>query len=303
MTGRFRVITTQEFLMIATSSMNILSSVRTKSLGHSIVRMIPLATVSLVLLSATNTFAAITMPQRLTTTTLTGTNGQFNSARYGYENFLSVQASAVGDVQSDFFTFRNNFQNYSATVTSGTAVLDFSVPSYVAAEDRYESPFTLTFGDSNLDATWRFAYEGGVAQGATGGNESFISQTQVMRDGQLHWALVFIGGGAGGVSEGGIFSSTVVLAGLWGATGTGAGSVEYSYNSAYYSILKNFTFDGTNTTFQIGTSAYVSTSSVPNEGQDPNIQMTLIGDVVVPAPGAVALIGLSGLLVGRRRRI
>jgi uncharacterized protein (TIGR03382 family) len=29
----------------------------------------------------------------------------------------------------------------------------------------------------------------------------------------------------------------------------------------------------------------------------------LIGDVVVPAPGAVALIGLSGLLVGRRRRI
>jgi hypothetical protein len=267
------------------------------------VRMIPLATVSLVLLSATNTFAAVTMPQRLTTTTLTGTNGQFNSARYDYENLLSVQASAVGDVQSDFFSFRNNFETYSATVTSGTAALNFSTPSYVAADDLYESPFTLTFGDSNLDATWRFAYEGGVAQGASGGNESFISQTQVMRDGQLHWALVFNGGGAGGVSEGGIFSSTVVLAGLWGATGTGAGSVEYSYNSAYYSILKNFTFDGTNTTFQIGTSAYVSTSSVPNEGQDPNIQMTLIGDVVVPAPGAVALIGLSGLLVGRRRRI
>ena len=303
MTGRFRVITTQEFVMIATSSMNILSSVRTKSLGHSIVQMIPLATVSLVLLSATNTFAAVTMPQRLTTTTLTGTNGQFNSARYDYENLLSVQASAVGDVQSDFFSFRNNFETYSATVTSGTAALNFSTPSYVAADDLYESPFTLTFGDSNLDATWRFAYDGGVAQGETGGNESFISQTQVMRDGQLHWALVFYGGGAGGVSEGGIFSSTVVLAGLWGATGTGAGSVEYSYNSAYYSILKNFTFDGTNTTFQIGTSAYVSTSSVPNEGQDPNIQMTLIGDVVVPAPGAVALIGLSGLLVGRRRRI
>ena len=303
MTGRFRVITTQEFLMIATSFMNILSSVRTESLRNAIVRMIPLATVSLVLLSATNTFAAVTMPQRLTTTTLTGTNGQFNSARYDYENLLSVQASAVGDVQSDFFSFRNNFETYSATVTSGTAALNFSTPSYVAADDLYESPFTLTFGDSNLDATWRFAYDGGVAQGETGGNESFISQTQVMRDGQLHWALVFIGGGAGGVSEGGIFSSTVVLAGLWGATGTGAGSVEYSYNSAYYSILKNFTFDGTNTTFQIGTSAYVSTSSVPNEGQDPNIQMTLIGDVVVPAPGAVALIGLSGLLVGRRRRI
>lgn len=303
MTGRFRVITTQEFLMIATSFMNILSSVRTESLRNAIVRMIPLATVSLVLLSATNTFAAVTMPQRLTTTTLTGTNGQFNSARYDYENLLSVQASAVGDVQSDFFSFRNNFETYSATVTSGTAALNFSTPSYVAADDLYESPFTLTFGDSNLDATWRFAYDGGVAQGETGGNESFISQTQVMRDGQLHWALVFNGGGAGGVSEGGIFSSTVVLAGLWGATATGAGSVEYSYNSAYYSILKNFTFDGTNTTFEIGTSAYVSTSGVPNEGQDPNIQMTLIGDVVVPAPGAVALIGLSGLLVGRRRRI
>ena len=288
--------------MIATSSMNIFPSVRTESLRHSIVRIIPLATVSLALLSATNTFAAITMPQRLTTTTLTGTNGQFNSAHYVYENSLSVHASAVGDVQSDFFSFRNNFQTYSAAVTSGTATLNFATPSYVAADDLYESPFTLTFGDSNLDATWRFAYDGGVAQGATGGNESFISQTQVMRDGQLHWALMFNGGGAGGVSEGGIFSSTVVLAGLWGAAGTGAGSVEYSYNSAYYSILKNFTFDGINTTFQIGTSAYVSTSGVPNEGQDPTIHMTLIGGVV-PAPGAVALIGLSGLLVGRRRRM
>ena len=288
--------------MIATSSMNIFPSVRTESLRHSIVSIIALATVSLALLSATNTFAAITMPQRLTTTTLTGTNGQFNSAHYVYENSLSVHASAVGDVQSDFFSFRNNFQTYSAAVTSGTATLNFATPSYVAADDLYESPFTLTFGDSNLDATWRFAYEGGVVQGATGGNESFISQTQVMRDGQLHWALMFNGGGSGGVSEGGIFSSTVVLAGLWGAAGTGAGSVEYSYNSAYYSILKNFTFDGTNTTFQIGTSAYVSTSGVPNEGQDPTIHMTLIGGVV-PAPGAVALIGLSGLLVGRRRRM
>ena len=302
MTGRFRVITTQEFVMIATSSMNIFAPVRTESLRHSIARFVPLATVSLALLSATNTFAATTMPQRLTTTTLTGTNGQFNSAHYVYENSLSVQASAVGDVQSDFFSFRNNFDTYSAAVTSGTATLNFATPSYVAADDLYESPFTLTFGDSNLDATWRFAYDGGVAQGATGGNESFISQTQVMRDGQLHWALMFNGGGSGGVSEGGIFSSTVVLAGLWGATGTGAGSVEYSYNSAYYSVLKDFTFDGTNTTFQIGTSAYVSTSGVPNEGQDPTIHMTLIGDVV-PAPGAVALIGLSGLLVGRRRRI
>jgi len=28
----------------------------------------------------------------------------------------------------------------------------------------------------------------------------------------------------------------------------------------------------------------------------------LIGDVVVPAPGAAALIGLAGLVIGRRRR-
>ena len=77
--------------------------------------------------------------------------------------------------------------------------------------------------------------------------------------------------------------------------------MEYSYNSAYYGVLQDFIFDGTNTTFAIGTSAYVSTPGFPGEGQDPNIQMTLIGDVV-PAPGAAALIGLSGLLVGRRRR-
>ena len=287
--------------MSTTSITSVASSVRTEPSRNSIAGLCSLAAVSLVLLNATSAFATISMPQRQTTTTLTGTNGQFSSARYGYENLLGVQATAVGDVQNDFFSYRNNFQNYSAAVTSGTATLNFATPSYVAANDLYESQFSLTFGDSNLAATWRFAYEGGVVQGATGGNDSFISQTQVVRNGQLHWALVFMGGGAGGVSEGGIFNSSVVLSGLWSAAGTGAGSVEYSYNSAYYGVLQDFIFDGTNTTFAIGTSAYVSTPGFPGEGQDPNIQMTLIGDVV-PAPGAAALIGLSGLLVGRRRR-
>ena len=54
------------------------------------------------------------------------------------------------------------------------------------------------------------------------------------------------------------------------------------------------------TPFTVGTNAYVTT--LDGEGNNPTIQMLLIGDVVVPAPGAAALIGLAGLVVGRRRR-
>ena len=104
---------------------------------------------------------------------------------------------------------------------------------------------------------------------------------------------------SGGVSQGGTFTSTVVMAGEWSRLGTGAGSVELSYNSAYYTIASDFLYDGANTTFAVNTNAYVAT--LDGEGNNPTIQMTLIGDVV-PSPGAVALIGLAGVVGGRRRR-
>ena len=263
-------------------------------------RSISIAAASLAFMLASNTFAVITQPQRITNTTLTGTNGTFSDAHYSYQNLLSVQASTVGDFQTEFFSYKSNFQNVSASVIAGDTTLNFAAPAYVAADGLYESPYTLTFGGSNLHSTWRFAYDGGAVSGATPGNDSFISQTQVVRNGQLHAALVFNGGGSGGASEGGTFISTVVMAGLWSATGTGAGSVEYSYNSAYYNIQSNFYFDGVNTTFTVGTNNYATT--VDGEGNNPTIQMLLIGDVVVPSPGAAALIGLAGLVANRRRR-
>ena len=286
--------------MVTTSFQNSSTTSHIVSSCNCMNRSISIAAASLAFMLASNTFAAITQPQRITNTTLTGTNGTFSNARYGYENLLSVQASTIGDVQTEFFSYKSNFQNVSASVIAGDATLNFAAPAYVAADGLYESPYTLTFGGSNLHSTWRFAYEGGVVSGATPGNDSFISQTQVVRNGQLHAALVFNGGGSGGASEGGTFISTVVMAGLWSATGTGAGSVEYSYNSAYYNIQSNFYFDGVNTTFTVGTNAYVTT--LDGEGNNPTIQMMLIGDVVVPAPGAAALIGLAGLVANRRRR-
>jgi len=255
------------------------------------------AAVALVLVS--NTFAAITQPWRRTTTTLTGTSGTFSNAHYGYVNDLTVRASAVGDVQTEFFAYKANFQNVSAAVTIGDAALNFGAAAYDPVDAVYKSPYSLTFGGSNLTSTWRFAYEGGVVAAATPGDASFISQTQVMRNGQLHWALVFAGGGSGGVSEGGTFTSTVVMAGEWSRLGTGAGSVELSYNNAYYTIATDFLYDGANTTFAVNTNAYVTT--LDGEGNNPTIQMTLIGDVV-PSPGAMALMGLAGVVGARRRR-
>ena len=286
--------------MVTTSFQNSSTTSHIVSSCNCMNRSISIAAASLAFMLASNTFAVITQPQRITNTTLTGTNGTFSNAQYRYENLLSVQASTIGDVQTEFFSYKSNFQNVSASVIAGDATLNFAAPAYVAADGLYESPYTLTFGGSNLHSTWRFAYDGGAVSGATPGNDSFISQTQVVRNGQLHAALVFNGGGSGGASEGGTFISTVVMAGLWSATGTGAGSVEYSYNSAYYNIQSNFYFDGVNTTFTVGTNAYVTT--LDGEGNNPTIQMLLIGDVVVPAPGAAALIGLACLVVGRRRR-
>ena len=286
--------------MVTTSFQNSSTTSHIVSSCNCMNRSISLAAASLAFMLASNTFAVITQPQRITNTTLTGTNGTFSNAQYRYENLLSVQASTIGDVQTEFFSYKSNFQNVSASVIAGDATLNFAAPAYVAADGLYESPYTLTFGGSNLHSTWRFAYDGGAVSGATPGNDSFISQTQVVRNGQLHAALVFNGGGSGGASEGGTFISTVVMAGLWSATGTGAGSVEYSFNSAYYNIQSNFYFDGVNTTFTVGTNNYATT--VDGEGNNPTIQMLLIGDVVVPSPGAAALIGLAGLVSSRRRR-
>ncbi|HAQ67122.1 MAG TPA: hypothetical protein DCR70_05170 [Phycisphaerales bacterium] len=269
------------------------------SLLNGMTSSISLASAAVALVLVSNTSAEITQPWRRTTTTLTGTNGTFSNARYSYVNDLTVQASTVGDVQNEGFAYRSNFQNVSASVTTGDATLNFGAPAYDPVDAVYESPYTLTFDRSNLTTTWRFASEGGVVAAATPGNDSFVSQTQVMRNGQLHWALVFDGGGSGGVSEGGTFTSTVVLAGQWSRTRTGAGSVELSYNSAYYTIASNFLYDGANTTFAVTTNAYVTTPD--GEGNNPTIQMTLIGDVV-PSPGAVALMGLAGVVAGRRRR-
>ena len=285
--------------MIASSLQNMSAPRHGLSLLNGMTSSISLASAAVALVLVSNTSAEITQPWRRTTTTLTGTNGTFSNARYSYANDLTVQASARGEVQTDEFGYRSNFQNVSALVTTGDATLNFTAAALDPVDSMYKSPYTLTFGGSNLTSTWRVAYEGGVVAGATPGGESFISQTQVMRNGQLHWALVFDGGGSGGVSEGGTFTSSVVLAGQWSRTRTGAGSVELSYNSAYYTIASNFLYDGANTTFAVTTNAYVTTPD--GEGNNPTIQMTLIGDVV-PSPGAVALMGLAGVVAGRRRR-
>jgi hypothetical protein len=285
--------------MIASSRQTISTPRHVSSLRTNMTSGISLAGAAVALVLVSNTFADVTQPWRRTTTTLTGTSGTFSNARYGYANDLTVQASVRGEVQTDEFGYRSNFQNVSALVTTGDATLNFGAAALDPVDSMYKSPYTLTFGGSNLTSTWRVAYEGGVVAGATPGDESFISQTQVMRNGQLHWALVFDGGGSGGVSEGGTFTSTVVMAGQWSRTKTGAGSVELSYNSAYYTIASNFLYDGANTTFAVTTNAYVTTPD--GEGNNPTIQMTLIGDVV-PSPGAVALIGLAGVVGAQRRR-
>lgn len=285
--------------MIASPFQNMSATRPGSSLLNGMTSSISLAGAAVALVLVSNTFAEITQPWRRTTTTLTGTSGTFSNAHYGYVNDLTVQASTVGDVQTEFFAYKANFQNVSAAVTIGDATLNFGAAALDPVDSLYKSPYSLTFGGSNLTSTWRFAYEGGVVAAATPGTESFISQTQVMRNGQLHWALVFDGGGSGGVSEGGTFTSTVVMAGQWSRMGTGAGSVELSYNSAYYTIASDFLYDGANTTFAVNTNAYVTT--LDGEGNNPTIQMTLIGDVV-PSPGAVALIGLAGVVGARRRR-
>ena len=107
--------------MIASFVQNMSAPRHGLSLRNGMTSSISLAGAAVALVLVSNTFAEITQPWRRTTTTLTGTNGTFSNARYSYANDLTVQASVRGEVQTDEFGYRSNFQNVSALVTTGDA--------------------------------------------------------------------------------------------------------------------------------------------------------------------------------------
>ena len=73
--------------MVTTSFQNSSTTSHIVSSRNCMNRSISLAEVSLAFMLASNTFAAITQPQRITKTTLTGTNGTFSYAHYGMKIF------------------------------------------------------------------------------------------------------------------------------------------------------------------------------------------------------------------------
>ena len=124
------------------------------------------------------------------------------------------------------------------------------------------------------------------------------------RDGQLYWALHFSGGGSNFVDAGGRFYSEVTLPGVWDPSVTGSGSVEWAFNSSFYSIDQFFTTDGSTTRFAVVTDDYTyldPTGGPGSPGQNPGIQLTLIG-ALVPSPSAMLPLAVAGLFASRRRR-
>lgn len=97
-------------------------------------------------------------------------------------------------------------------------------------------------------------------------------------------------GSSGGVIIGGQYIWQMVLPGNWSANGTNTGDHQLkAYNSSYWTITKDFLFDGTNTTF----SAYATGGY---QGQNINIDFVLYGGPVpVPLPPSMFLLGF-GLL-------
>jgi hypothetical protein len=229
-------------------------------------------------------FAVSAMAQspitRNTTTTIQVGNPNFSSANATYANVIGFDSVAgtysvtVNPVAASVGTYFTGFGG--STVTPATAA-DGSTPVAI----------TLT-SPGGAGQGYSFGYTAAVSEipGA-----SFITHSV---SGGVN-VLSFSGGGTNLLSDGGLFTSTVVISGDW----SGAASHSAATFASGYSVLANFVYDSVLnvTDFAVSTSNY--------QDVNPGIAFDLYGSVVaVPEPSEWAMMaaGLAVLGMALRRR-
>jgi hypothetical protein len=255
-------------------------------------------------LSASDASAEVRSFNRVTTSNVVFSQSDFSDALVQYRNQLDSQADAAGDSRAARWNILNRFESLSV-FSDSNLTLDFPAPAFDSDAGLFISETLATFNDpDSLFGSYYLGYDVPVVDGASGGLDSFISRSQVERDGNLYWALHFSGGGSNFVDAGGRFYSEFSIPGAWDPAGSGSGSVEWSFNSGFYSINDFFSYDGITTRFSVVTDNYTlldPAGGLGSPGQNPGIRLTLIG-ALVPAPSSIALLALGGAITARRRR-
>lgn len=254
--------------------------------------------------TAQSASATVIALERYTRSDVKFLESDFSDARVEYYNEFSLEAQAAGESRGFRFNILNAFDSLS-TYSESAIDLVFPTPVFDSDAGLYISDVTTTFNDpDSLRGRYFVEYNTSVVDGPSGGLDSFISRSQVERNGQLYWALHFSGGGSNFVDAGGRFYSEVTLPGEWNPLSTGTGSVEWSYNSDHYSVDHFFLAGAISTRFSVFTDDYTlldPAGDLGSPGQNPGIRLTLIGPAI-PEPSSAMALGVVGVLASRRRR-
>ena len=247
------------------------------------------------LLASAVTFASyakaqFVYPIRTSFNNITFSNADFSNANVFYkitQDAYSISGPATTTGYSP--NLKSSHTGFSWTGYGGTTVSNVS-----------EFP-NLTVGDlTSTGANGGFVLSYNTAAEADFNNlGSSFGNTFIVRKsfGGLI-GLEFQGGGTGLVDNNGSFTVDVLINGNWSNQGTGANQTEFIGLNPFWTIDKNFVFNGASTEFL----AHAN----PFNGNNPALDFVLHGSAAVtPEPGALALFGSLGLtaagLLYRRR--
>jgi hypothetical protein len=218
-----------------------------------------------------------------------------NATLVAYWNFTASTAGTSGGLGTVDQTYP-----FAANAGSGNITSNFSINT-VAGTAAQNTGDLGTFGGTTINALFGDPSGGAMALRAGNGVNS-----GVVNNGK--WVQF-------NISTSG-FGSALVMTYATQRTGTGFNSQEISYSTDGVNFTSFTTLNAIPSSFGLQTIAFgasdvygkanlhirITLDGASNQGGNNRIDNVQFNAELIPAPGSVALIGLAGLIAGRRRR-